>query len=104
MNVHDTLVAARAVIAKPENWTINALARDKHNEPTHANADDAVCFCAAGAIRKAVGSIDMNVIEALEEVLLDRGQDPNVPTFNDRSTHAEVLALFDAAIEKTRGS
>lgn len=57
MNVHDTLVAARAVIDTPEKWTTHCLARDAEGSPCPVEDERSVCFCAAGAIRKASGEI-----------------------------------------------
>ncbi len=67
MKVSEQLIAAKALISKPENWTQRSYARDADGYTIDPFSTYATCFCALGAIRVA--------------------------------THAEVLSLFDAAIE-----
>lgn len=94
-----TLIAARALIEKPENWTRRALARDVDNISLTADDPDAICFCAIGAIRKIANSTKEEEF-ALEKLRqLDVVTSVGVAIYNDTHTHAEVLAMFDLAIE-----
>ena len=96
MSALDILKAARAKIAKPENWTQRAYQRDKNgNSLSVWDAQAATCWCARGAI----WSIDpkgrlTDAFKALELSVPDQ----TVTVFNDTHTHAEVLAAFDSAI------
>lgn len=103
--IRDVLVRARALIEKPEAWTKNTFARDKDGDEVSRALDEAVCWCAAGAIyrscegdfetyryatqavRHAVGLGDFEVTHK------SIGED-----WNDISDHATVLAGLDRAI------
>jgi len=93
--VKQTLIKARELISKPENWTQRAAARTASGHRTSALSTNAVCYCAMGALLKISplyqGSrhIDM----------LAKAMDDSVAYYNDTHTHAEVLAMFDKAIE-----
>jgi hypothetical protein len=89
----EDLKAAKALIADEAKWTRRTF-------------EEGGCFCALGAVAEAVKfdpwsnwSHDpraWNCKLALEAETPDR----DVPAFNDhpRTTHADVLALFDRAI------
>ncbi len=125
MLVSEYLVAAKAVIANPENWTKGyyAMARpirdiNERTKDDYLSVDDprAVCFCSMGALEKVAlelaGSdwsnnhdvtalydraLDMLtiVLPAAEQAGLN-----DVVAFNDRSwtTHKDVIDAFDRAI------
>lgn len=84
------LRTARHLIEKPEDWT-NSL--DK-------TGGDCAPYCAGFAIMAAQGSNagDSKAFEAFRHAV---GLRPGgyVGGWNDRHTHAEVLAAFDKAIE-----
>jgi hypothetical protein len=90
----ETLKAARDLISDPARWTQGAFARDATGAKSRLYLEQAVCFCAVGAIRRvyvppvAIGSL----LKQLPKDCQTLGH------FNDTHTHAEVLALFDAAI------
>ncbi len=90
---------ARKLILK--GWTRQTFARDKRNEPVSAQSKKACKFCAAGAIYRSAGTID--VIAELEKLLPPNVNNlyPSLGTFNDRqSSKWPVVKLFDAAIKK----
>ena len=99
-----TLVSARALIKKPEQWTQRAWARDAEHRVVGAYVT-ASCYCAGGALKLAARRI-LGDSYAAEEALLNCLPSPftyfNVTRYNDDPlrTHAEVLALFDEAIAK----
>jgi hypothetical protein len=98
------LRAARARIEREEHWTKGAFARVDPNDLRTISAigprdPQAVCWCAAGAIR-AVAPAHDGWDKA--EVFLERAIDPTlrigVGQFNDNASHGMVLAAFDRAI------
>lgn len=104
MNTTATILkAARDLIAKPENWTTGGLARNTDGVFVSVASLDAVCFCALGAIDKV--SEDMAARSLAYERLRDAlGEGRRmVATFNDSSSHSEVLDLFSKAIKAAEG-
>ena len=51
MKPSQQLRAAKALISKPENWTQDEYAKNSDGDGTDVNDDDAVCFCALGAVQ-----------------------------------------------------
>jgi hypothetical protein len=110
MSLADDIRAARAVIEDPDNWTQGAMALDADGNSTPSNSETAVCFCALGAVRRAMkepanpghGRPRGNaVIDALHTVVRETtGQKYFIDHFNDVHSHAEVLAMFDKAIAR----
>lgn len=102
-----TLTAARALIASPENWTTEKMARTVDDDLALPNDALACKFCAMGAIKRAQwGITDLHYATGsslaflyLKDTLMRVHNYNNIPHFNDTHTHAEVIALFDAAIE-----
>lgn len=92
------LRAARKLIADPSKWTKGWFARDAKGVMASLDDPQAVCFCAIGAIA-ATSATDSETVQALTRQAMARGF-ASVPDFNDHETtsHADVLALFDAAI------
>lgn len=95
MSVRDNLIAARALIDTPEKWG------KEHYEPRPG------CFCVSGALAKVYG-VDPNPqnCEAGPEYRALYAAVPNGPwsgpvNYNDHpdTTHADIMALFDRAIE-----
>ena len=102
----EILTAARKRIEDPKHWTKGAFARDAEGNPTaKTRSSDAVCWCSHGAvlfINEAAGEVSRATGLLNDKVIL-RGY-ANVAHFNDdpHTTHADVLALFDAAIEDAK--
>lgn len=98
----DALIAARDLISDPKRWTQGVLARDSNGNNDSVYGETACSFCASGALLRVSRGF---FTEAIRALMVADGQDPNdleaptVPIFNDTHTHAEVLALFDRAIE-----
>lgn len=104
MNTLETLVAARAVIANRKNWT------------TCVRSDSEGRHCALGAFDVALGHYveeEPNAVLALAASMtaIEKKKaedhwcnrlDPLglVAQFNNTSTHAEVIALFDRTIAR----
>jgi hypothetical protein len=97
------LKEARALISDPERWTQGEDARDEDGLPVHPDDSDAVCWCTLGALhRAAAGTDDFSVFREIQKAVEAfpgiRSQAHYAAKFNDAHTHAEVLAMFDAAI------
>lgn len=104
MTTVEYLRAAKALIQNPDNWCKGAMRKPK--------ADGTCRFCAAGAVNEVcpvgVGgwriTENLQVFKVLTDVVrgLPREQSLSAPHFNDSHTHAEVMALFDKAIEQAQ--
>jgi hypothetical protein len=94
----ETLTAARKRIETPERWTKRSFARDAYGVSESMTSHKAVCWCAEGSM----------IIESVTDkgwiLFKDAADCSHIPDFNDADerTHAEVIAAFDAAIEKAR--
>ncbi len=99
----ETLKAARQLISDPAKWTQGELARDADGNETNPNYDSATCFCAHGAIQYFTKDETLSEADRLLIAVCSDEHDCYVEEFNDTHTHAEVLALFDAAIAELEG-
>lgn len=98
---HDILVAARARIAKPENWCQFVMAKDHRGKSINSRDPMACCWCAGGAIyavSDGVSDLTNGAFKALEMEIAGRHDGNLVPHFNDSHSHTKVLELFDRAI------
>lgn len=95
MTIVNILKAAREKIADPRKWTKKYL-----YSPPGADVYNAKCWCPIGAIYSVTnvnGDFGLAAISALENfvpgcrVLSDYNDNP-------RTTHADIIALFDRAI------
>lgn len=125
MTVITLLVAGRALIAEPGTWTQGSHAKDARGEPCDVESDDAVRWCAHGALdcaaMRAYGCPHETLIEnfckvpeymeareALYRVTKrqssKRSTVPGLMQYNDHpfTTQADVLAVFDRAIRDER--
>ena len=97
LSIKQLLIAARALIEKPEHWTQEVHARDSAGNKVSPNSSKAVCFCAHGALVRV-----FNKTYGLEEekatAYLKKQTGTAIWTFNDSHTHEEVLNVFDKAI------
>lgn len=105
----DKLREARAFIDTPEKWTQGANARDAVGLPVPVSARGAVCFCSAGAVIRAVPSVDFSsaasqLVEAAGIVSFTVEHGLTVWNDDPERTHAEVLAAFDRAIEAAQAT
>ena len=84
------------LLAKPENWTQGAHARDSEGRAVHWKSPEAVCWCLEGATLRCYP--DASFREA-EERLIDAVESWDYQYWNDRHgrTHAQVIALVQKA-------
>lgn len=109
----EILKKAREIIADPIRWTKGAFALDKNKETALPNWNEAVCWCAEGAIQKAVWDMKawhdskersavMETACALLEAHIPSDYEffARAARYNDHenTTHEMVLAWFDKAI------
>lgn len=113
------LIAIREVILDPMHWTTGTAARNRKGgfavDPLNA---DAKCFCLIGAIAKThrihgtlnsyvnIGALDTTKLIASftnfitpKKYFLWEDVGTAIYTFNDGSTHLEVINMLDLAIQ-----
>jgi len=95
----ELLINARKLIENPECWTQGVFACDEDGFVT--DIEEGVCFCSMGAIIRADGGLgNESYIAAFGAMQSVIGNSTSISRFNDTHTHAEVLAMFDKAIER----
>lgn len=98
----EVLKAARAFVDQPWKWTQGASARDVKGLSCHVEDVKAVCFCTLGAVSRAlvVHNVTGNAARLVRRMF--GPEFTSTVMWNDapERTHAEVLAAFDAAIER----
>jgi hypothetical protein len=104
LNHLDVLKKAREVISDPAAWTQGSSARDEEGRSCSPDSYGAVCFCSIGACdlaSKVLDAVDCygTALGALRNFMSQKGYDRYIADFNDRSNHAEVLAIFDETIK-----
>lgn len=94
------LTKARELIADPDNWTQGEYARDARWRSVNPLHPEAVRWCAWGAMCRAKNTLAVDYDMGAFGRLAPRGGSilSALMNFNDNSTHAEVLDLFDTAI------
>ena len=107
MSVNQLLIKAKEVISKPENWTKGEFARLEDGTACNLRRSDAKCFCTLGAIIKIADKerySNRDKIDAVAEIAKFSPDYRCVPDWNDSemTTHANVMAAFDKAIEATK--
>ena len=106
MSVLEYLQAVRERLAVPERWTQGEYARDEMGMATGSCCYDAQCWCLLGAVFRESESLDADsnadseALDLLQEAVGSKGK--GLAEWQDAPgrTHAEVLAVIDAAIER----
>ena len=98
------LKRGRALIANPDAWTQGVFARDSAGYEVSSVDAEAVCFCSLGATSRATGSGRAQIWAKAAAALVNECLFGNLAEFNDSSTHAAVLAMWDRAIAKLEGT
>lgn len=102
MTVKEVLIAARAKIADPANWTQHDYARRKCGYAVNPTSTYAECWCAIGALAAVIGDT-VRAEKSVPYFELRDAMGLDIDDFNDTHTHAEVLAKFDEAIAAQGG-
>ena len=102
--VKQTLIKARSLIEKPENWLQGSFSCDAEGNHCFATEENAVCFCSLGAVERAINETIVDYgcgadVYAAARELLQVKMGTSAIKFNDSHTHQEVLAKFDEAIK-----
>ena len=100
----ETLKAARQLITDPAKWTQGTLARTKFQNTCQVQSKYAECFCAWGAVHRVSNGVENPEVDTTLQGVCSKTSGMYVAAFNDTHTHAEVLALFDAAIAELEGA
>ena len=103
MTPHEILIAARAKIDTPQKWCKGHEALNSKGENVLSLCESAVRFCAIGAI-SAVTPRYLCSSEA-KNALRVALRSSFISAYNDLpgTEHADIMALYDKAIEATRG-
>lgn len=99
------LTRARKLLSNPKRWCQWTSARDKRGLPTLPLSDNAVSFCAYGAIARTYnGSIGLCRTILDKEAGRISKKSGDFVKYNDARgrTHAQILALFDSAIARLK--
>ena len=116
----EVLVESRRMIATPDRWTQGgALARDTNGQRVVPYADEAVCWCASGAVMLACSKVADGAIKpgTYKHMLVSRQlcdfvhdttfyevrKEGGLGYWNDESStsHEDIIAAFDKAIAAT---
>lgn len=105
MNTKEALIAARELIAKPGAWCQGHYAIDSDLMVTDPSGGDACSWCPLGALGRVTtwrGQMDAQpdaFLDASDRLSVSAGA--QIVRWNDDGTRtqAEVIALFDQAIE-----
>jgi hypothetical protein len=98
MKTAKRLRQARALVADRRCWTRGQYARYRDGHPCSSRSPRAARFCLCGAVGRVAESYSQ--FRALWSAVSEVG---GSTAFNDTHSHAEVLALLDAAIAKAEG-
>lgn len=102
----DALRSIRDLLSDPARWVRDAFSLTADGMKVSSHSPLACRWCLVGAIRKVCGQEDgalesrLAVYDALRGVAVAGRDAEALARFNDSSTHADVLALLDAAIAK----
>jgi hypothetical protein len=107
--IHNLLVNARRHIEKEENWCKGELAKDAYGNAVNEASETACKFCAIGALYRESsksGIVDEVLVAharvALSNRLATGWECPAAYNDGPTTTHADVLAMYDAAITATK--
>lgn len=103
MNTVDVLRAARERIEK--GWCQGDYARSKHGRVVDSDDPEAALWCASGALWAEVDLSQIDVYGHAQSLLERYVADDCIEDWNDAPGRdkAEVLNLFDKAIEEAKG-
>ncbi len=97
----EILQAALEKIRAPSRWTQRTFARSVSGRSVDFASKAACCWCALGAVYSVGGPVEKAIqAEDALKMYCDRAMRTSVARYNDAigTTHADVLALFEATI------
>jgi hypothetical protein len=103
----DMLTQTKGLISNRSKWTTRELARDIEGYPISPDLDEAVAWCAEGALCKiAIAGVGNLVVNMQAQKLLYKYARllgfTSIPNLNDTGGHQTVMRMFDLAIEEAR--
>lgn len=101
--IRDLLTKTKDVISTIDTWTKHAFARNDKGEAVSSKNPNAICWCLAGGLEKAAEeeSTKNEIVEETRKhlvTMIKKKGVPSIASFNDYSTHPEVMNLLDEAI------
>ena len=94
---------ARDVILEPGSWCVGFYAKDANGENVESNSPLACQWCSSGALRRALRMNEFsslhNIFYDIVDILSEAMGGEDIITFNDSSSHGEVLSAWDEAIK-----
>lgn len=93
------LIDGRALIANEANWIQGTNARDAEGNRVDSISEAAVCYCSAGALMAVTPYTVPAAMKLWDAIKAITGEAIGPVGYNDTHTHAEVLAVWDKAIE-----
>lgn len=104
MKCSKILKLAKKKIANKKRWCKEAGAKDSEGNFVDPQNDDAIQWCALGAIEFFDGTFDDDIFEVYPSFYLEKALHRNrvfITTFNDnpKTTHKQIMALYDRAIK-----
>lgn len=93
------LVLARAIIEDQGKWTTGANARDAWDEAVGPTSSKACCWCARGAVLRVMPAYSPIPFSVLTKAGRELFHEDSTVLINDAFDHADVIRLFDRAIE-----
>jgi len=105
--VIETLILkrVRALLSDPARWTQGEMARNMFGAPTDPAGPNATCWCLMGAIQRETND-DPFLAGSVYQILRTQLQGQSVSDFNDSraTTHADIMAVLDKAIESSEST
>lgn len=111
VETQNLLIAARLLLSDEENWNKGKYALTSNGEHKYGGHPDAVCWCSKGALQafhepepynnyQDVRDNAQRVLHSMINKHQDDWDSTGIVSFNDneRTTHEDILNLFDAAI------
>lgn len=106
MTATEVLEASRDKIAKPEDWCRGNFAIDNDGNKTGECGDEAVAWCARGALYNVLdrptryGDPTSELLDAASWALFREG----LVYVNDNRSHRDVMRVYDRAIQLSKES
>ena len=110
----DILMIARTIVARPDRWAQGAIALDRNGRAL-STFDGGCRFCAAGAVglaahvlgqdeaaRRSIGPAVDHAGRLLDCAAYKLGEFESYIGLNEHDTHAQVVAMFDHALDMAR--
>lgn len=102
MKISEQLKAAKSLIDEPHKWTQGVPARNIYNKNVPFDSENACRFCSVGAIWRlntTMKELTRYNSSPLTSYLNFVSWKEGIAAFNDNNNHAEVMKVWDKAIE-----